>query len=80
MSCGIIVCHGPADRQEAKQPTETDRLPTSGRFDMGEDIRGIVFVVRHDQKSNSTSHEDADVKDDIELGHLFHPVCRQRVN
>lgn len=76
----VVVGHGPADGQETKQPAEANGSPSGLRLDVSKDIGGVVLVLGHDQQGNSAGHQDTDVEDDIELGHLLHPVGRQGID
>lgn len=76
----IVVGHGPAHGEETKQPAEADGLPATPRLDMGEDVGCVMLVLGHDQQSDGAGHEDAEVEDHVELGHLLHPVGRQGVD
>lgn len=78
-SC-IVVCHCPADRQESEQPAEANRCPATLRLDFGEDVLGVVLILGQDQQRDRASNQNADMENDIRLGHLLHPVGGKRVD
>ena len=80
MSRGIIISHGPGNRQEAEQKRPSDWSPPSVALDVGENVTRIMLVFGHNQERNRTGKEDTKVIDDIGLGHLLHPVCRKRID
>ena len=81
----IIIRHGPANRQEAKEERPAIRSPSRSIVDVGEDITsGVLGIVvcrcGQDKQSNTAGNDHQSVKDHIPLGDFLHPVGRKRID
>lgn len=50
---GIVIGHGPCDRQETKQEAESGRGPARVGLDLGEDVACGVLVLLHHEKGDT---------------------------
>lgn len=50
---GIVVGHGPGDRQETKQEAESRWRPARVGLDLSEDVAGSVLVLLHDEEGDA---------------------------
>ena len=74
MSGGVVVGHGPSDGKETEEEGEALWLPAGVLLNVREDVSWSVLIFGHDEESDAAGDEDADVEDDVALGHLLNPV------
>lgn len=58
---GIVIGHGPGDRQETKQEAESRRGPARVGLDLGENVACSVLVLLHDKEGYAAGKEHNDV-------------------
>ncbi len=77
---GVIVSHGPAHAQEAKEPRKAGGVPAGDARRVREDVLGGVLVLRLGEQGDGARDEDGDVEDHVGARQLLHPLGRQRVD
>ena len=74
MRGGVVISHSPGHREEAEEEGEALWLPAGVLLNVREDVFWSVLVLGLNEEGDTAGDEDADVEDDVALGHLFNPV------
>lgn len=74
MSGGVVVGHGPRDGEETEEEGEALWLPAGVLLNVREDVFWSVLVFGLDEEGDAAGDEDADMEDDVALGHFLDPV------